>query len=613
MSDNNNKGNKRDNIISEAILSLMSATNLATNKSLPKSLDDSIVEFKSEVEDAYSNALLGIGGADKVEKYTSYGFSNNTLNFTYWLALYNHSWVFRRVIDKPSEDMVRQGLNIISEHNKNEEIIRRFNKLKSQFTLLYKWGRLFGGAVMVLLFDGVELNQMHQSIDVFFKNKTLTKETAMSAWVTDRWYGLQWSDETVTEISDGDFGKPKYYTITFADGKQYKIHYSWVLRYEHRVAPNLIKLGMLQGWGYSEGSHIINELNRDEKLKNSIQSLINKSLIEVIKMSGMRGVFMGADQDNQAQLKKRLEMVNWGRNFNSLTFLDTNDDYQMNTFPGLSGLSDILEQNMWLVAAAVNMQGILFGDLKGGFSNDVEALTRYNETISTLNDTYARPALFKFIKICYMLEDIEEDVEFGFNSLVVRKDDEKLNDMNSLANMLSSGISDGYITPELAAIAVKNYSEKIGLELPIDDEYIQKVKELSEQESEELDKLFAESDENTYTHDVFVEDLRHLYSLERKYAKKYPKMRIVWYDVRGQKVTSSGITKTPSLYIFHDDHPITRGGDAAKYSIRFSDHHHRHKTYVDILLPRYDALLYERECAKFIANNPDIMEKLYTK
>ena len=81
-----------------------------------------------------------------------------------------------------------------------------------------------------------------------------------------------------------------------------------MLRYENRTAPQLIKCGQLQGWGYAEGSHILNELSRDDQLKSAITSLVNKSLIEVVKMSGMRGVFMGADKGNEEQLTKRLEI-----------------------------------------------------------------------------------------------------------------------------------------------------------------------------------------------------------------------------------------------------------------------------------------------------------------
>lgn len=594
------------------IMSLMSGITSGANERLPKSFNDSVEgEIYKEIKDSYSNSLLGIGKKDKTEEFTKYGFQNNTLNFLFWMTLYNDSWVFRRAIDKPAQDMVRQGLSIkLDQADKVDKIYKRFNRMRNDIIELFTWGRAFGGSISVLMNNKVQLDKMYQSMDMYINQKVLTEKSQFRVYTTDRWYGVQWSDELVTNLNSVDFGKPKYYTITFADGKQYRIHHSWVLRYEHRVAPKLIKLGMLQGWGYAEGTHIINELNRDEKLKNSIQSLIDKSLIEVIKMSGMRGIFMGADQDNYNQVQKRLNMVNWGRNFNSLTFLDSTDDYQMNSFSGLSGLADLLEHNMWMVAAALDMQGILFGDLKGGFSNDEVALTRYNETIENLNEAYGRPVYTKLLQIFYKLEGIKDEVEYSFNSLITTSDDERFDDMGKLGQLLSSGIGDGYITPRLAAKTFKKYADSIGLEIDIDEKYLQQLDDRIQEEDEDLNQAMEEMDEDTYTSDAFLGDMRHLYHIERKYAKKYPNLRVVWYDVKPEVLTVNPHFK-PSLYIFHDKYPIRRGSGAAKYSIRFSDHQARHATYASIIIKPFDAAKFEKEAERYIANNPELMEELY--
>ena len=60
------------------------------------------VNDKPLIRDAYGNPLSSTGTDDKVKSFTNYGFSNDTLNFVLWLSLYNDSWVFRKVIDKPS-------------------------------------------------------------------------------------------------------------------------------------------------------------------------------------------------------------------------------------------------------------------------------------------------------------------------------------------------------------------------------------------------------------------------------------------------------------------------------------------------------------------------------
>lgn len=425
------------------------------------------------LNDSYGNSLLAIGNDDKVKDFTNFSFNNDTLNWMLWLALYNDSWVFRRAIDKPAQDEIRCGVTLKGTVNKTK-VYRQISKTGSDFIQLLSWGALFGGSIMCLMFDNVSDEDYKKPIRLSY-NK-LKKFKSMKPYVVDRWYGVRPSEETVSNMNDFDYGKPKYYTVTLADGHSVKFHHSWVLRYEHRNAPKLIKNGMLQGWGYAEGAHIINEIVRDEKLKASVQSLINKSLIEVIKMSGMRGIFMGADADNEEQLRKRLEMVNWARDFNSLTFLDKDDEYQMNSFSGLGGLSDLLEKNMWLISAALEMQGVLYGDLKGGFSADSLALERYDETINGRCEAFVRPIYEKFIRLLYNIYGIDEKVEFTFNSLLMKEQKEKqVEDLDKFVQLLSKLLQDGILTPKQYALALRNYTTNGDINFNLSDEDINKL------------------------------------------------------------------------------------------------------------------------------------------
>lgn len=446
-----------------------------------KSIVDSAKQSKA-LNDEYGNSLLAVGNGDVVEKFNNYTFDNNTLNWTLWLALYNDSWVFRRAIDKPAQDEVRAGITLHGSAN-FDSAYRILKQHRDDFIQLLQWGALFGGSVACIMLDNVNDKEYAKVMRI----DQLRRAKRMRMYVTDRWYGCAPSSDTVTNMKDIDYGKPKYYNITLANGVSVRFHHSWVLRYEHRTAPQFIKRGMLQGWGYAEGAHIINELARDEKLKASIQSLINKSLIEVIKMDGMRGIFMGADKENQEQLKKRLEMVNWGRDFNSLTFLDTNDEYQMNSFSGLAGLADILQQNMWMIAAALEMQGVLFGDLKGGFSNDSLALERYDETINSRCESYVRPVYEKFLRIVYNMLGIHEKVEFTFNSLLSREQTEKqVEDLKSFVDLCKSLLDDGVITAEQYAKAIVNYTKNGIVDFALDDEAIKNLRDPSMNEAFDL-------------------------------------------------------------------------------------------------------------------------------
>lgn len=449
---------------------------ISLEDSLEKTMDK-IIEAESKstaihINDQYTNELTATGQADRVKSFTNYGFVNDTLNWPLWLALYNDSWVFRRAIDKPAQDIINVGFSISGDEDYTK-VYRAYEKYKSELTNLLMWGALFGGSVAVMMFDTVKDEDMAKPL-----KKSLIKGAKMKLYVTDRWYGCsEVNTDTVTNMKDIDFGKPKMYHITFADGRGLDVHHSYILRYEHRTAPRLVKNGQLQGWGYCEGAHILNELSRDDQIKSAITSLINKCLIEVIKMAGMRGIFMGTDKKNEEQLRKRLEMVNWARSFNSLTFLDKDDDYQMQGFQGLSGLSDLLNTNMKLIGAALEMPGILFGDLDGGFSADIQAMTRYSITIKNRADTYFRPVLYKFLKILFIMYDIEGSVNFEFNSLTqIDDNNKKVESIQKFGQVMNEFVNNGIISRYQMALSLKDFIQKGAINIQFSEEQLNKLK-----------------------------------------------------------------------------------------------------------------------------------------
>lgn len=439
------------------------------------------------VRDGYSNPILSIGGDDRIAQYDQYGFSNDTLNWMLWLSLYQDSWVFKRAIDKPAQDSIRAGITVQGSFDKKDDIEREIKNARTDMIQLLEWGALFGGSICCVLFDGMEDEDYKEPLS--YNLNKLKASHVFRYYVVDRWYGVSPTyNDTVTDMANIDFGKPRYYDVTMADGHTIRFHHDYVVRYEHRSAPKLVKNGMLQGWGYAEGSHILRELMRDDKLKSSIQSLVDKSLIEVIKMAGMRGIFLGADEANQQQLQKRLEMVNWGRNFNALTFLDKDDEYQMNNFSGLTGLSDILEQNLWMISSALEMQGVLFGDLKQGFSNDVDALERYDQTILGRCEDYVRPAYQKLLSIFYNKYGIQDKVEFEFNSLLAKKrESEKVQSLSSFSDLCIKLLDSGVIDLPQCGKALQNYTAKGIVDFDITDEKIEKLEQREKEEMENID------------------------------------------------------------------------------------------------------------------------------
>ena len=444
------------------------------------------------VKDTYSNGLLNISTNENntgtgSNMFDMYSLSNSTLNWALWIALYNDSWVFKKAIDKPAEDEVNCGISL---HNQADvtTIYEELNSLKPAHIELLKWGALFGGSVGFMMFKGLKDEDYAKPINF----KKINAKTAMTMYVTDRWYGCaQEGTAMVRNMSDPDFGKPMYYSIMFANGKSIKVHHSYVLRYEHRDAPRFMKNGMLQGWGYAEGAHILNEITQNDKLKTSIQSLVDKALIEVIKMPGMRGVFMGTDKQNEEQLKKRLEMVVWGRNYNSLTFLDSQDEYSQNTFGGLAGLADLLEQNRWQIAAALDMNGILYGDMKSGMGSDQMAMPAYNKTILNRCDAWDRPCLQKLLTVLFKKHGIKETPKFTYNAVFKDiVDNATIDKLSKYRGLLKSLTDDGIISKEQYAESFANYMNNGAIAIS----FTKAEQEIIKNDSEDNDEIESGDD-----------------------------------------------------------------------------------------------------------------------
>lgn len=115
-----------------------------SNFMLTDSLDRDMERMK-KLKDEYGNKLLSIGSNDISKSFDSYSLDNDTLNFRLWLSLYNSSWVFRRVIDKPAQDRATAGIKIVGDENeKYDKIYKQINEHTSDLSELLMWGGLFG-------------------------------------------------------------------------------------------------------------------------------------------------------------------------------------------------------------------------------------------------------------------------------------------------------------------------------------------------------------------------------------------------------------------------------------------------------------------------------------
>lgn len=389
------------------------------------------------ITDAYTNPLTLNGQANPLEQLSSLNYNNITLNWWLSIAMYDNSGIFKIAIDTLSQDLVKGGITPNVENVLVKKFIQtRYNRLKPELISGMKNAQLFGGALGIIMFDSIKDYSKEPDINLLRKAKKITIR------VFDRWQ-LSPSATKVTNPMDDDFGMNMYYTVmdNNAEGLT-KVHHRYCMRFVLREAPKIVK-DLLSGWGYSSLAHIYTELMKDQQLKHSIVSLINKALLEVVQMSGMKGLFSAlADPASQQEIESRLEMVNRYRNNNSLIFLDKEDQYSQFSFGGLSGLADLMESNKDDLCAILEMSKLLlFGDTKGGLSGNADSeYLWYQGKINGKQEEYLRRPLTKLLKfISYMTPMDEEEIkelDFQFNSIIPEKATDRTERFNSFIDSL---------------------------------------------------------------------------------------------------------------------------------------------------------------------------------
>lgn len=119
--------------------------------------------LKNFTADSFQNfaARLGLGAGSQHDQST-YGFDFLSRDHLKLEAMYRSSWIVGQVVDVVAEDMTREGINIrgLDDPEDANKIQQKLDDLEiwNELTNTIKWGRLYGGAIAVMLIDGQDVS-----------------------------------------------------------------------------------------------------------------------------------------------------------------------------------------------------------------------------------------------------------------------------------------------------------------------------------------------------------------------------------------------------------------------------------------------------------------------
>ncbi len=424
--------------------------------------------------DSFQNfaARLGLGAGSQHDQST-YGFDFLSRDRLKLEAMYRSSWIVGQVVDVVAEDMTREGINIrgLDDPDDANKIQQKLDDLEiwNELTNVIKWGRLYGGAIAVMLIDGQDVST---PLDI----NTVGKDQFKGLMVLDRWLVLPTLQDLVTEYGP-DFGKPKYYDV-IADSlglSNQKIHYSRVIRFDgvdlpywQRVTENL--------WGQSVIERMIDRLTAFDSTTMGVAQLVYKAHLRTYKVKGLRAIIAAGGKAFEG-LVKQIEQIRLWQSNEGLTLMDAEDEFATHSY-SFAGLDAVLLQFGQQLSGASQIPLVrLFGQSPSGMNATGESdLSNYYDNINQQQERRMRSGLNKLLQVVSLSvlgKALPDSFTFDFASLWQIDDVQKADIASKVTDAICKAEEQGLISTQSAMKELKQSSEITGIYSSITDEDIE--------------------------------------------------------------------------------------------------------------------------------------------
>lgn len=341
----------------------------ASARQIPTRTADSFVNF---------SARLGIGAGNLMDS-GGYDFNFITRQRTGLEAAYRGSWVVGAAVDHAAEDMTTAGITLATtmDPDQVDEVGAAMRDLQigERMSSACKWGRLYGGAIALIMIDGQD---MASPLDL----ETVKEGAFKGLYVLDRWMLNPVMSDLIQDLGP-DLGMPEYYTVVAANQlgiPAWKLHHTRCLRfdgvelpYQQKVQENL--------WSMSVIERIFDRLQAFDSTTAGAAQLVFKAYLRNWKIPQLRDLIATGGVALEA-LMKQVDFVRMFQSSEGITLLDGEDEFEALTYT-FTGLDQVMLQFGQQLAGAIEEPMVrLFGQSPAGLNSTGEAdLRTYYDNI----------------------------------------------------------------------------------------------------------------------------------------------------------------------------------------------------------------------------------------
>lgn len=425
--------------------------------------------------DGFENftARLGLGQENALAGGSYQLGGEVTRNRSELESMYRSSWVVGRMVDVVAEDMVRGGLDIQAQMPPGDvdDLLRymRRTSVPARLSNAIKWGRLYGGALAVILIDGADTST---PLDV----QTIQQGSFRGLHVLDR-YQVVPSTERITELGPM-MGYPEHYSVYSADEAMgLRLHHSRVIRHIGVELP-YNQRQREQGWGASVAERAYDRILAMDSAIHGSANLMLRSYLRVIGIDRLREV-LAAGGAPEVALHKMFMMIRQMQTSEGLTILDKNDTFSTHSWT-FAGVYDAIQAFCEQIAGATGIPLVrLLGQSSKGFSTGESDLRTYYDTIATQQDDDLRPAYETLLPVLARSlwgKPLPDGWNFEFRSLWQPSETDKSTIATADAQSVAGLHAAGLLTESQSLAELRDASRVTGRFTGITDEDIKAAK-----------------------------------------------------------------------------------------------------------------------------------------
>ncbi|CBL35753.1 phage-related protein, HI1409 family [butyrate-producing bacterium SM4/1] len=426
--------------------------------------------------DAFSNPAARIGwGTMDLMNGTSYPMTRMTQNYELLTSMYRDNWIIQNIVATVPNDMIRKWYQIKSsitpEQMDQLTKLERKIQLRKRLLLGMYWGRLYGGAVGVILVKGQD--DLSQPLDL----DAVLPGSFLGMQILDRWSGVYPEGELVKEPSDPDYGLPAFYTIR-DDTTGYmaaRVHHSRIVRFIGRELPWMEQVAELY-WGESEIEAIYNEVVRRDNVAANIAALTFRANVNYMETEGLDQLLGTANTEMQRRFwnvmaAQAMMESNFG------TRIINKGDAIHNTQYTFTGLPEVYDRVMMDVAGAARIPVTkLFGRSPAGLNSTGESdMQNYYDYIDGLRENELRPVIERLLPLMALsaLGEIPDDLEIDFPPMQTADAKEQAEITERNTNSILAAYQNDLIDAATAQQELQAMGEETGIFSRISDETIE--------------------------------------------------------------------------------------------------------------------------------------------